>query len=119
MKQKKDYTITALLIPFLIAVLANLPGCYTSNDVKESNLNRHYESDISNIQPVHQCSDTAHLNCDGECECDGMECSVIKTDYQINLHNDTVWIYDGNRFVGSYISNWNNQMDTILLTDNQ
>jgi hypothetical protein len=31
MKQKKDYTLTALLIPFLIAVLASLPGCYDRN----------------------------------------------------------------------------------------
>lgn len=40
-------------------------------------------------------------------------------DYQIELHNDTVWLYDGDRQVGTYISNWLNQMDTILLEDNQ
>lgn len=117
-KTTKDYTLTALLIPFLIAVLANLPGCYSSNDVKESNLNRHFASDVSNI-PVHQCSDKSHVNCDGGCECDGMECIVPLRDYQIDLHMDTVRIFDGQRLVGSYISNWNNQMDTILLKDNE
>lgn len=40
-------------------------------------------------------------------------------DYQLDLHNDTVRMYDGDRLVGSYISNWKNQMDTIILNDNQ
>jgi len=25
-------------------------------------------------KPVHVCSDPTHIMCDGECECDGMEC---------------------------------------------
>jgi hypothetical protein len=41
-------------------------------------------------------------------------------DYQINLHNDTVWVYDNGRFVGSYINTkWDSQLDSILLKDNQ
>lgn len=40
-------------------------------------------------------------------------------DYQIDLHMDTVWIYDGDRLVGRYISNWKNQMDSIILADNE
>lgn len=40
-------------------------------------------------------------------------------DYQLDLHMDTVKIYDGDRLVGSYISNWNNQMDSIILKDNE
>lgn len=44
--------------------------------------------------------------------------SALK-DYQIDLQMDTVKIYDGQRLVGSYISTWTNQIDTILLKDNQ
>jgi len=40
-------------------------------------------------------------------------------DYQIELYNDTVWIFDRNRPVGRYISNWHNQIDTIILKDNE
>jgi hypothetical protein len=39
-------------------------------------------------------------------------------DYQIELHNDTVWIYDNGRYVGQYITDWKQQIDTILLKDN-
>lgn len=42
MKKNKDYTLAALAIPFLFAVLFNLPGCYQSkkaacNDCWEMN----------------------------------------------------------------------------------
>ncbi len=140
MKQKKDYTLLALAIPFLIALIAS--GAFSGCDIKASNLDRHYASDVSNIQPVHQCTDKTHLACDGGCECDGMECKempnvcryegqecpnyntctghgVAARDYQIDLHFDTVRVYDGNRLVDTYISNWKNQIDTILLNDNQ
>jgi hypothetical protein len=40
-------------------------------------------------------------------------------EYQITLHMDTVWITDNGRPVGAYISNWKNQIDSILLADNQ
>lgn len=40
-------------------------------------------------------------------------------DYQLELHMDTVWIYDGDRLVDWYISTWNSQLDTILMNDNQ
>lgn len=45
--------------------------------------------------------------------------SDLLRDYQIELHMDTVWIYDGDRLVGSYISDWENQMDTFLIEDNR
>jgi len=101
MKKTKptNYLFVALLIPFLIALVGS--GVFSGCNESKANV-------------AHVCSDKTHLECDGGCECE-----VMKTDYQINLHNDTVWIYDGNRFVGKYTSNWNNQMDTILLTDNQ
>lgn len=130
MKQKKDYTLLAIAIPFFIALVAS--GAFSGCNFK-SNADRHYASDISNIQPAHNCSDSTHLSCDGNCECDGMECryegrecpnySTCKghsmRDYQIDLHMDTVRVYDGQRLVGSYISTWKNQMDTIILNDNQ
>lgn len=56
----------------------------------------------------------------GECPNEG--CSnnpALLRDYQLYLHMDTVKIYDGYRLVGSYISTWNNQMDSIILNDNQ
>ncbi len=40
-------------------------------------------------------------------------------DYQIELYNDTLWLYDGQRFVGKYTTTWANQIDTILLKDNE
>lgn len=40
-------------------------------------------------------------------------------DYQIDLHFDTVKIYDGPRLVGSYLTNWRGQLDTILIQDNE
>lgn len=54
-----------------------------------------------------------------------MSCGVTRRtytramrDYQIELHMDTVWIYDGNRLVYMYLSNWTNQMDTAIMKDN-
>lgn len=40
-------------------------------------------------------------------------------DYQIDLYMDTVWVYDGQRLVGTYLSNWQGQIDSIILKDNQ
>lgn len=46
--------------------------------------------------------------------------SLMK-DYQVSLYMDTVWIYDGDRLVDSFIhtdSSWNNQYDSIFMKDN-
>lgn len=48
-----------------------------------------------------------------------LEANKRLRDYQISLHMDTVWLYDGDRLVGSYISNWKNQMDSFIVEDNQ
>lgn len=41
-------------------------------------------------------------------------------DYQISLHMDTVWIFDGNREVGRFTNTtWNSQYDSIFLKDNE
>lgn len=52
MKQNKDYTLTALLIPFLMAVLFNLPACYSSKEVKQDN-----------IETVYTCPDCGETGC--------------------------------------------------------
>ena len=40
-------------------------------------------------------------------------------DYQIELHMDTVWLYDGDRLVGQFInSNPDSKLDSIILKDN-
>lgn len=41
------------------------------------------------------------------------------TDYQIEVYNDTVWVYDGDRLISAYITNWKNQLDSVLIKDNQ
>lgn len=45
--------------------------------------------------------------------------SSIYTDYQIVIYNDTIWLYDDNRFVGKCITNWNSNLDSLILIDNQ
>ena len=39
-------------------------------------------------------------------------------DYQIQVHMDTVWIYDRTRLVDKYVSNWRSQIDSVILKDN-
>lgn len=46
-------------------------------------------------------------------------CPCNNHDYQIELLMDTVWIYDCNKLIARYTSNWKNQMDTFLILDNQ
>ncbi len=46
--------------------------------------------------------------------------TIHPIDYQISLHFDTVWLYDGSRLVGSYINTkWDSQLDSLILKDNQ
>lgn len=79
MKKKKDYTLLAIAIPFLFAVLVNLPGCY-SLDKKAP--------------------------------------SAPLRDYQLITTNDSLYLYDGNRLVGT--TEWgNNGIEQMILLDNQ
>lgn len=47
------------------------------------------------------------------------------TDYQINLHNDTLFLYDGSRLVGMHIDNGREGLkhgqflDSIMTEDNK
>lgn len=59
---------------------------------------------------------------ENRCPYEGAECPNVQTylrDYQIEVYYDTVWIYDADRLVGRYVSNWQNQMDSIILKDNE
>lgn len=51
-------------------------------------------------------SDPAHINCDMH-------------EYQIELNDDTVLIYDHGRPVGGYITDGKQKIDSIFLNDNQ
>lgn len=57
-----------------------------------------------------------------ECRFEGAECPNVQhylRDYQIEVHYDTVWIYDADRLVGKYINTkWDGQIDSILINDN-
>jgi hypothetical protein len=40
-------------------------------------------------------------------------------DYQIDLHMDTVWLYDGERLVGRFTNTrYDSQLDSLILKDN-
>lgn len=95
-KNMKDYTIPAILLVVGIAVLGNLPGCY-NNKTEEA-----------------------------KCTYEGRECPNVQDyadkhlrDYQIEVHYDTVWIYDENRLVGTFVNTkWDSKLDSIIINDN-
>jgi hypothetical protein len=47
----------------------------------------------------------------------------LMRDYQVLLHMDTVWIYDGKRLVNKFVHqsecDWHNKYDSIMIKDNQ
>jgi hypothetical protein len=94
MKKNTDFTIPALLIPLIIGVSVNLPGCYNNSN---------------------------------ECRFEGLECpnaNRVARSYQIGFageRGDTVQIFDGERLVGQYGTDFNNlsPLDSIILLDNQ
>lgn len=75
---------------------------------------------------THQCYDKTHITCDGYCECDGLGCpyegaecpnaKVVMKDYQIELSNDFIIIYDGNRVVGTL--KYETSLGKMVLRDN-
>lgn len=68
---------------------------------------------------THICIDSTHATCDGNCVCDGLGCPpILPRDYQLDLHMDTVWVYDGDRLVDRYITTWGTHLDSVLLKDN-
>ena len=98
MTKSKDYTLTAILLVMGLAVLFNLPACYQSNKPSSN-----------------------------ECRFEGAECPNAQhylRDYQLEYHNDTLWIYDADRLVGTHIDtsldgiNHGSFIDTTVLNDN-
>lgn len=95
MQQKRNYTTTALLLVLIIAILANLPGCY---ERKEKSA------------PV------------PECRFEGAECPNVekfRRDYQIEVINDTITVYDVDRIVSRYITRWDSPLDSVIIEDNR
>lgn len=58
-----------------------------------------------------------------KCPFEGAECPNVQSylqDYQIQVYNDTVTVYDANRIVGKYINTkWDSQLDSIIIGDNE
>lgn len=103
MKKSKDYTITALLICFGLAVLGNLPGCYTT------------------AESEHTCIDPSHRNCDAVCECDGMQCGkpAFQVDYILNIDSAGYQILtEDGQLVDSMSYGVNPVLDSIIDKDN-
>ena len=71
-----------------------------------------------NKQNVHVCKDPTHVNCDGVCECDGLECPRMR-DYQIEITQDGTFFYDDSRFVGFIPYSGKSEIDSLLNQDNQ
>ena len=56
----------------------------------------------------------------GECPNDDCANHIDDKDYQLQLHNDTIWVYDGKRLVAGYVNkDWTSQLDSIILKDNE
>ena len=58
MSKRKSYLLVAAII--LLAALADNLSDNPQDHPKE---------------PAHTCTDTTHATCDGQCQCDGMECT--------------------------------------------
>jgi hypothetical protein len=88
-KKQKNYTLLAIAIPFALALVLNLPGCYNKK----------------NICPFEgaECPNAQHF----------------MREYQLQLDMDTVTVFDADRIVGRYISRFDSQLDSILIEDNR
>jgi hypothetical protein len=56
------------------------------------------------------------------CPYEGGECPNVQKylqDYQVQVYYDTVWVYDYDRLVGKYVTDWTGKLDSVLLADNE
>ena len=70
----------------------------SANSIANQNASRHYASDVSSITldtTAHKCIDSTHNICDGNCECDGLSCSIPQPKHvsqvfikQMNVRSD-------------------------------
>lgn len=44
---------------------------------------------------------------------------VVKADYDLYVHNDTIWLLEGDRLVGDMRFGQNPVLDSIIIQDNQ
>lgn len=69
---------------------------------------------VANKKPVNEN--------ENRCPYEGLECPNAQhylRDYQIDLHIDTVWLYDGDRLVGRFINSTpNSKLDSLISEDN-
>lgn len=85
---------------------------------------------------AHICVDASHEICDGSCECDGLGCKTSQNmlstyqvvpirDYQIEIIEDSLLIYDGKRYVGTIAfgnggNSWKmSPIDSLIERDNE
>lgn len=59
---------------------------------------------------------------ENRCQYEGAECPNAQNylrDYQIELHLDTVWLYDADRLVATFINtSWDSKLDSVIMKDN-
>jgi hypothetical protein len=77
--------------------------------------------------PAHVCIDGTHQTCDGACECDGLGCSQainqelqasqLTRDYQLELSDDFIVVYDGERVVGTLT--YKTSLGRMMMKDNE
>jgi len=67
----------------------------------------------------HTCADSTHAQCDGVCECDGVECPrrhLHQYDYIIEVVDDSFELYDtDHNFIGTCTSK---TIDSLIDNDN-
>lgn len=114
LNRSNNIMIGALLFMFLM-ILA-IAGIAFSAINKAHKL---YDDKQTNA--IHICSDQTHRFCDGECECDGMECkytTINPRSYQLQVEQDYALLFDGDRFVDTVRYEHNPELDNTILTDN-
>jgi hypothetical protein len=74
----------------------------------------------------HICIDPLHKSCDGLCECDGLECSphfsyqlVPLRDYQLEIVEDSILLFDGRRHVGTISFQEGTKLEQLIVSDNE
>ena len=107
--------ILFLLFGIGITLLANVAFTPATKSVKP------------NTATTHTCTDPTHRYCDGQCICDGFECNTscnatqpLLRSYQIQIADEnTLFIYDGFRYVGKLKFGAVTALDKLILRDNQ
>jgi len=124
MKKSKDYTLLALAIPFLIAVIGEY-GCSSESKIKDYTeiisgndtviITGNFNVDLSQVKfskginDIHKKVFRIYLERD----------TCTMRDYQLETFNNCTVVYDGQRKVGVIPYNKNSQLDSLINEDNQ